>query len=407
MSTKLTIFLIYWIKGGDKVIKTKVGYSQNVDSFQAGFETAQMANLGEAKVGLLFTSCVMDQAKIIDGVRSFSGVPVLGCTSSAAICTQDGYLNAETGYAGMMCLGGDVEVVVAGSEKTSNETAREIGRRLAKEAISQVKGPDVEPDYFFMTASPKEEEEYMKGVADVIGDVPVFGGSAADNTVEGKWSILCNDKIFSDGCAIAIFYTDSEMKNLYTGEYKETTNAGVITKVVNNRTLVEIDRQPALKKYCEWTGKDINKVMGGNLLVETIFNPLAVKDPIGGVVAIRHPMFANDDLSMNIGADLVTNTAIIQMHLEPEEMVQANPNAIKKLNALMDEEVQSYFLVHCGGRRLGLSIAGKEQEIYPAVKAITGDKEFLMVFTFGEYGNGDHSANTVGGLSLSYTGFGK
>ena len=30
-----------------------------------------------------------------------------------------------------------------------------------------------------------------------------------------------------------------------------------------------------------------------------------------------------------------------------------------------------------------------------------------MVFTFGEYGSADHSANTVGGLSLSYTGFGK
>ena len=29
-----------------------------------------------------------------------------------------------------------------------------------------------------------------------------------------------------------------------------------------------------------------------------------------------------------------------------------------------------------------------------------------MVFTFGEYGMGDHSSNTVGGLSLSYTAFG-
>ena len=216
-----------------------------------------------------------------------------------------------------------------------------------------------------------------------------------------------NDKIFSDGCALAIFFTKSEMKNLYTGEFNETDNVGVITKVVNDRTLVEIDHMPSVKKYCEWTGKDINSVMGSNLLVETIFNPLGVKNPIGGVTAIRHPMFANDDLSMNIGANLVKNTAVIQMHLEPEEMVMANPNAIRKLDAIMDEEAQSYFLVHCGGRRLGLALSGKEEEIYPAVKKVTGDKEFLMVFTFGEYGNGDHSANTVGGLSLSYTGFGK
>jgi hypothetical protein len=389
------------------MLKTKVGYSQNADSFQSGLETAKMANLGEAKVGLLFTSCVMDQAKIVEGIRSVSDSPVIGCTSSAAICTQDGYLNASTGYSGIMSFGGDVEVVVAGSEKTDNETAREIGRRLAKDAMSRVKGPDVEPDYFFMTASPKEEEEYMKGVQDIIGNIPVFGGSAADNTVEGNWSIICNDKVFTDGCAIAVFFTDSEMKNLYSGQFKETDNVGIITKVVNDRTLVEIDHTPAVSKYCEWTSKDVNKVMGGNLLVETIFNPLGVKDPIGGVVAIRHPMFANNDLSMNIGANLVKNTAIIQMHLEPEEMVEANPKAIKELDSIMNEEAQSYFLVHCGGRRLGLALAGMEDKIYPAVKKVTGDKEFLMVFTFGEYGNGDHSANTVGGLSLSYTGFGK
>ena len=90
-----------------------------------------------------------------------------------------------------------------------------------------------------------------------------------------------------------------------------------------------------------------------------------------------------------------------------DSVVKANPNAIKKLDALMEEEAQSYFLVHCGGRRLGLQLEGAEEKLYPAVIEYTKDKPFLMVFTFGEYGSSDHSANTVGGLSLSYTGFGK
>lgn len=385
------------------MLKTKVGYSQNVDSFASGKETAEMANFGTAKLGLLFTSCVMDQKGIIEGIKSVSNAPVIGCTSSAAICTHDGYLNAETGYSGMMSFGGDLDVAVAGSAKT-DESAREIGRRIAKEAMAKLGYK--RPNYFFMTASPKEEEEYMKGIQDIVGNIPVFGGSAADNTVEGKWSIICDSEVFADGCAIALFHTDAMMKNLYSGQYEETDNVGIITKVANNRTLVTIDNVPAVQKYCEWTGKDVNNVMGNNLLVETIFNPLGVKDPIGSVTAIRHPMFANDDLSMNIGANLAVNTAVIRMHLEPEAMVEANPKAIRELNSLMTGEIQSYFLVHCGGRRLGLALQNKEEEIYPAVKEVTGDKEFLMVFTFGEYGNGDHSANTVGGLSLSYTGFG-
>ena len=386
------------------MLNTKVGYSRNSDSFQNGVETATMANLSTAKVGLLFTSCVMDQGKIIEGVKSVSGAHIIGCTSSAAICTQDGYLNDETGYSGMMSFGGDVFVGVSGSEKT-NESAREIGRRLAREAMREL--GEKKPNYFFMTASPKEEEEYLLGVQDVVGKIPVFGGSAADNTVEGNWSVIVDDKVFADGCAITLFATDAEMKNIYTGQYNETDNVGIITEVKNDRTLVTIDGVPAVEKYCEWTDKNVDEVMGNNLLTETIFNPLGVKDPIGSVTAVRHPMFANEDLSMNIGAKLMPKTAIMQLHMEPEEMVSANPKTIEELNSMMSEEPQSYLLVHCGGRRLGLQLVFKEEEIYPRVKEITKDKEFLMVFTFGEYGTHEHSANTVGGLSLSFTGFGK
>jgi hypothetical protein len=364
-----------------------------------------MAKLDKAKVGLLFTSVVNDQAKIVEGIRSVSDAHIIGCTSSAAICTNEGYFNAETGYSGIMSFGGDLEVGVAASEKTENETAREIGRRIAKEAMKKLSVR--RPDYFFMTASPAEEEEYLLGIQDVIGEVPVFGGSAADNTVEGKWSIICDDKIFSDGCAIAIFSSDAPMANIYKGQFTETEQAGIITKVNGNRTLAEIDHVPALNKYIEWTGFNKDEVMGGNMLAASIFDPLGVKDPIGRVTAVRHPMGANEDGSLSIGANMVPNTAIIHLHMEPEEMVQANPKTIKEVDELIGGSADSYFLVHCGGRRLGLQLKGKEEEIYPAVKKVTGDKEFLMVFTFGEYGINEHSGNTVGGLSLSFTGFKK
>lgn len=390
------------------MLKTKVGYSELEDAYASGVETAKMANVIEnPQVGLFFTSCVQDQAKLMEGAKSILGdVPIIGCTSSAALCTQDGYLNKETGYSGMMLFGGDLEVVTAGSKKT-DETPREIGRRIAKEAISKLQGKDLEPDYFFMSASPANEEEYMKGIEDIIGDVPVFGGSAADNTVEGKWSILNDGEAFADGCVLAIFYTNGEMKNLYTGAYHETENAGIITKVEGRRTLVEIDHEPALKKYAEWTGQNVNDIMGGNLLTATITAPLGVKDPIGKVTAIRHPMAGNDDYSMNIGADLVTNTAVIQMENTPEGILKANAETVAKVSELMNTDINSYFLIHCGGRRLGLAIAGIEEKIYPEIKKAIPDKEFLMVFTFGEYGRGDHSSNTVGGLSLSFTAVGK
>lgn len=384
-------------------MKMNVGYSTNVDSFTSGSETAQMA--GSAKLGLFFTSCVMNQEELVKGVKSvMPDTPIIGCTSSAAIVVNGaGYIGNETGYSGMMAFDGeDLVVGVAGSERDAEP--REVGKKIAREAIKNA-GINKVPSYFYMVASPAEEEEYLKGIQDVIGRVPMFGGSAADNTVEGKWSIICNDKIFADGCAVAFFYANNECKTNYTGAYDVTKNMGIITKVEGKRTLVEIDGVPAIEKYAEWTGKPVESLKGDALLVETIMAPLGVKDVLGDVLAVRHPMFGNEDLSMNIGANLEEGTAIIGLSGTVDSLIESNHKAVEELNQMMKKEADAYFLVHCGGRRLGIALAGRENEIYEDVKKAVGDKPFLMVFTFGEYGYRNHSANTCGGLSLSFTGF--
>lgn len=340
-------------------------------------------------------------------------MPIIGCTSSAAIVVSGaGYLGNETGYSGMMTFDGDdLTVGVAGSAKDSR-TPREIGKAIAREAIKNA-GVKVIPSYFYMVASPKEEEEYLKGIQDVVGRVPMFGGSAADNTVEGKWSIICNDQVFSDGCAVAFFFAKNECKTNYTGEYRETDHYGVITEVRNNRTLAKIDGVSALSKYAEWIGSTPADLKGSNLLVASITKPLGIKDPIGNLTVIRHPMFGDDmntpadntDDVMNLGNNLVTKTAVIQMEATVDELIESNSNALTDLNKMMKKEAKSYFLVHCGGRRLGIANAGREKEIYDQIVKVIGDKKFIMVFTFGEYGYREHSANTCGGLMLSFTGF--
>ena len=384
------------------MFKTKVSYSTNADAFACGAETATDAiSVGDVKLGMLFTNCAMDQKRVLEGVKSvFGSKPVIGCTSSGAIITPNGLIDGDS-WSGMMSFSDDDLIVgVAGSPAGKN--AREIGKQIAREAITNA-GIKKVPSYFYMVASPKEEEDYLKGIQDVIGTVPFFGGSAADNTVEGKWSIICNDKIFSDGCAVAFFYAKNECKNEYTGAYNETKNAGIITKINGKRTLMEIDGVPAVKKYAEWRGLNPDDIMGGNLLAATVLAPLGIKDPIGSVTAVRHPMFANNDYSMNIGNNLAVGTGVIMLETTVDGLIKSNSETLKALNRKMKKTPNSYFLVHCGGRKLG--IGERANEIYNEVIKTIGDKEFLMIFTFGEYGSNDHSALTCGGLSLSFTGF--
>ena len=388
------------------MLKSNVGWSTNEDSYTQGKKSAKKAvvDLIQTKVAFLYTSVDCDVKKVLDGAKSELGTaPIIGCTSSAGLIVPDGFISGEKGFTGILAIGDpETEVGVASSER--GKDPRETGRKVAMEAMKKAGRTDA-PAYFYMVASPAEEEFYIKGIQDVIGMVPVFGGSAADNTVEGKWSIYTNDKVFADGVAVAFFYTDKEMKNVFTGAYNETTNSGIITKVNGNRTLAEIDGVPALKKYASWTGAKAKDLKENNLLVTTITKPLGVKDRLGDLVAIRHPMYGNEDGSMNIGANLAVNTAIIQMEASVDELIDSTGKTMKELNKEMENDVGAYLLIHCGGRRLG--IGDRIDEVAKQLKKEAKGVPFIAVFTFGEYGVKDNGGNTTGGLMLSFTALGK
>ncbi len=385
------------------MFKTKVGYSTNLDPFQAGAETAlTVTKENSCKAGIIFANADMDVQKVLEGVKSvFGNKPVIGCTSSGGIVVPDGFITGDA-YCGMMSFAGDDLIMGAAGYEKGKETARELGKKIAREAITNA-GIKKVPSYFYMVASPKEEEEYLKGIQDVIGNVPFFGGSAADNTIEGKWSIFCNDKVFRDGCAVLFFYAKNECKSVFTGAYEETKNAGVITKINGKRILSEIDGEPALKKYAEWLGKDVEELKGINLLKEAILNPLGTKDVLGNITVIREPLVGNDDLSMSMNNEVVCNTAVFKLESTVEKMLKSNSLVIGQVNEKMKSSAQSYLLFSSFGRKIILG--DNITQIHKEIKDAVGDKEFIMAFTFGEYGSNEHSSNSCGGLMLSFTGF--
>ncbi len=384
------------------MLKAKVGHSILSDSYEAGRETALSAAKGlrNSKLGMLYTSDVYEQAKVIEGVKSvFSETPIIGCTSCGGVIIPEGVIANDDGFSAMMVLD-DKDMIVGLAASPKKGDARKMGQRLALEAIEN-SGTNQIPNYFYMVASPKEEESYLKGIEDIIGRVPFFGGSAADNTVSGNWKIFCNDQVFSDGCAVAFFYTDKLMGTEYTGTYHETENAGVITKIEGKRTLVEINGTPALKQYGKWTGCKPKELSKNNLLGTTILKPLGVKSAIGDFTVIRHPMFGNDDGSMNIGNDLATGVAVVQMEATVDELISSTKKATTACKNKIDTDPACYFLVHCGGRKVG--IGDRIGEVHKAIKAVTKDVPFITIFTFGEYGYQEHNGNICGGLMLSFT----
>ncbi len=394
------------------MLKSKVGYSINQENFAAGLEIAKKALSGfsDAKIGFLYTSEKNNIKDVVRGIREVTNIPIIGCTSSGGIIVEDGIITSENGFAGMMTFD-DKNMTIGIACHEAGKDPRTIGRKVAIEAVENAKTTRA-PAYFYMVASPKEEEEYLMGIQDVIGRVPMFGGSAADDNVSGNWKVICNDKIMTDGVAVAFFYTDNEIITTFTGDYHETNNIGLITEVKDSRTLVSIDGISALRKYSNWVNISPSNLKGKKLLEVSTTKPLGVKDPLGNLTVIRHPMFGNDmgtktttDDTITLGNKVVPGTAIIQLEATVDELIDAAGNTLRKTRKDLYTDAAAYVLIHCGGRKL--AIGERLNEVHQQLVREAKGIPFITVFTFGEYGYDEHSANICGGLMLSFTAFGK
>lgn len=387
-------------------MKANVGHSITADSKLAGNEAANGAKEGleDIKIAFVYASVEHDLSALLEGAReALPGVPLIGNTSFTGVITADGFIGGDDRFVGIMALA-DPETTIGIAGLPKGTSARETGQDVAHQAMTKA-GRNAPPDYFYMGASSGEEEQYLKGISNVIGRVPMFGGSAADNTIAGEWSLYADDAVFSDGVTVVFFYTDKPMTNLFTGAYRETSDVGIITKVDGARTLMEIDGIPAVEMYAKWTGADAASLSGGNLLVATITSPLGVKDRLGDLIAIRHPMNGNEDGSMAVGANLAEKTAVIRMEASIDELISSASETLVSLRDSFPGKVAAYHLVHCGGRRAG--IGDRINEVAEAVKKEAGDVPFIMEFTFGEYGFAEDHGNCTGGLMLSYTAIGQ
>ena len=144
------------------MLRSKVGYSTNPDSFMLGLEAAKNAtkDFSNVKLNFLFASEKNDLKQVVKGIQSATDAPTNGCTSSGGIIVPDGYITSEDGFGGILSLN-DPNMIVGIACHESGRNPRAIGRKVAIEAVENAKTTRA-PSYFYMVASPKEEEEYIK-----------------------------------------------------------------------------------------------------------------------------------------------------------------------------------------------------------------------------------------------------
>lgn len=384
-------------------MRINVTWNTDEDEEIAGAQSAKKAvlDLMETKIAIMFSSAKYDNDKLLAGAKTILGTaPIIGCTSGKGIITPDGYITSENGFVGIMAIG-DENTTVATAICEKQTSARETGKNVARKAIEKIKAT-YPPNYFMMLSSPGDEEEYLKGIQDVIGDTPFFGGVACDDDLAGKWKIYTEEKLISDGVAVAFFYTDKNVITTLENGYHETVNSGVITRKTGKREINEIDGMYALKKYAEWTDKRIRNLTGIKLLEQSILEPLAVKTHDGSLNVIKQPLNGNTNFGINVANDIAQNMAVIQMHIEEHEIISAPSKIVRKINF---NNYNCGFLLLQNVNRRNIIKNNDIDKMCNELKKEAHKTPYLVAFTNGECGKCKQANNICTSLSISATNF--
>ncbi|MBF1023230.1 MAG: hypothetical protein HXK85_09160, partial [Lachnospiraceae bacterium] len=146
------------------MLQATVASSTQADTTLAAREMAKTLKEENLKAAFVYCSCELDVKTLVKELGNELQVPVFGNTSFTGIITPEGYIGGDKPFVGAMGLSDpDLTVGVASISKTGD--AVEAGRLLAASA-KKAAGKTTAPDYFYMAASPAEEEFYAEGIAD-------------------------------------------------------------------------------------------------------------------------------------------------------------------------------------------------------------------------------------------------
>ena len=286
---------------------------------------------------------------------------------------------------------------------------RAAAARATRRALVRAGRPGEAPDLVWLTSTPGHEEAILSGIKDVIGrPALIVGGSAADNTVAGDWSVFSSDGMAGTGVVVSVLFPSAPFGCAFGSGYAPTERHGTVTSS-RGRQLISIDGRPAARVYAEWTGGRILPPASGSrsILSEATLSPLGRKQTeIAGIPIhlLAHPAISNADGSLELFADVSPGEDLCLMEGSEANLVQrAGRIAWNSREQIGGAAVVGALIVYCGGCML--SIRERMDEVAAGVAESLGGAPFLGVFSFGEQGEMLDGDSAHGNLMISCTCF--
>ncbi len=264
------------------------------------------------------------------------------------------------------------------------------------------------PDLVWISATPGTEEDVIAGIQDVIGaDVPIIGGSAADNSVEGNWFVMDRARKEAAGLVVTVMFPSTPISFAYHSGYSPTGQSGRVTKI-DGRCLQEIDGRPAMEVYEDWTRQTVRRDGSSGpqtILGDSTFWPLGreVSD-VSGVpfYLLAHPATAHHSGEIDLFATLSEGEEITFMTGTLDTLTKRAgrvAHLARKLVPDPSKPIAGALMIYCGGCML--AVQSHLDRVRGGVNDALGGAPFLGAYTFGEQGSLVDTGNRHGNLMIS------
>ncbi len=344
---------------------------------------------------------------VFDALRELApNVPIQGGTSSGGVMTDEGFFGDDGRGLALLGMSGDEANFGVGSAPLE-PGGREAGSAAVRQAMRDATCPGEMPSAVWLITTPGGEEEVVRGIEDVIGpEVPLIGGSAADNSLSGEWRQFCSEGVLENHVSVLAMYSGARVSTALLSGYDPTPHAGTITKA-SGRIVQEIDNRPASSVYNEWLGGTLSDVIddGGQILARTNLSPLGRKvGEIKGVphYLLSHPERALGDGGMQLFTDVCEGETLLCMTGSVDNLVDRASNAVHSalhLGGVGQDELYGGLVIFCGGCLM--RVGDRVSEVYEKISESMGGRPFITAFTFGEQGRVLGAGNRHGNLMIS------
>lgn len=393
-------------------MRVGTSHSDEVDTTRAvhAAHAALVRELGGAPHWLLVQSSVRHGVAALQRAIAGLGVAAVhGSSSCLGVMTQAG-ARIDGSSLALFGLRDEAGSFGVGAATPGGDPETAAGLALQRAIAAAGRQGEV-PALVWLTAAPGHEEACIRGLEALLGrEVPVVGGSAADDEVAGGWYQFTRDGHHTDAVVVSALYPSGRVVSAFQSGYTPTGVRGVVTRA-SGRTLIEIDGAPAATVYDAWTHGAITGALpaGGSVLASTTLAPLGRRvGDVGGVPYYRlaHPATVHADGSIELFADIAVGDELVLMHGDVEALLtRAGRVAVdaRALARLTPAEVAGALVIFCAGCML--TVRDRLEQVVDGLRDGLGGAPFLGSFTFGEQGCFVGGENRHGNLMISVTVF--